>query len=114
MNSYVARSMARAGAVDCAVVGVELKKHVAALPAFEVTTGVFVSTTAAESFKRFFTARLTDPMVAICLDAPGTGKTTTVEHTAAEAEVAYIRFGSTACCRPTCHVCSCGKESRGS
>ena len=83
-----------AASFECGVRGVQLVCRLEELPRFEFTTGRFVDTAAASSLRAFFSARLADPTAFVCLDAPGMGKTTTVERAADMGGAVYIRFSS--------------------
>ena len=80
--------------LPCAVVGVRLIRRLEELPPFQITTGVFVDTATTASLCNFFSARLKDPTATLLLDAPGMGKTTTVERAAEEGGAVYIRFSA--------------------
>jgi hypothetical protein len=56
---------------------------------------VFIPTANYVSLREFFSSTLTDPTAAMCLDAPGMGKTTTPERAAADSGAIYIRFSAT-------------------
>lgn len=79
----------------CGVHGVRLILPLGALPPFEFTTGVFVNTATSASLRQFFSSdTIMDPTAALCLDAPGMGKTTTVERAADAAGAVYLRFSA--------------------
>ena len=81
--------------LSCGVQGLRLISHPPSqLPSFEFTTGVFIDTPTVSSLCRFFSERISDPTVALCLDAPGMGKTTTVERAAYLSSAVYIRFSA--------------------
>lgn len=81
--------------LPCGVRGVQLTLPPGTLPPFEFTTGVFVDTATSDSLRLFFSSDdIMDPTAALCLDAPGMGKTTTVERAAEAAGAVYIRFSA--------------------
>lgn len=87
---------AAAGCIDefsPGVRDVRLLRPACELPDFHATTSTFIETAAFRNGKGFITSNdLVDPMVFVLLDAPGMGKTVTVEAAAEFSDAIYGRF----------------------
>lgn len=94
MAAKLSAALPSSASLPCAVVGVRLIRRLGELPPFQITTGVFVDTATTASLCEFFSARLKDPTATLLLDAPGMGKTTTVERAAEKGGAVYIRFSA--------------------